>query len=62
MSEIFLETSALLRALFGEAGGDEVRSKMIFTKRIFASRLLLVETERVLLRVDAFYSYRNSLL
>ena len=47
---VFLETSALLRALFGELGGEEVRSKLAAAERILASRLLRVEAERALLR------------
>lgn len=50
MSVVFLETSALLRALFGEEGGDEVRERLSSADRILASRLLQVEAERALLR------------
>ncbi len=47
---VFLETSALLRSLFDEPGGDEVRSRLASAERILASRLLRVEAERALLR------------
>jgi predicted nucleic acid-binding protein len=47
---VFLETSALLRLLLGEPGGDEVRRKLASAGRILASRLLRVESERALLR------------
>jgi predicted nucleic acid-binding protein len=47
---VFLETSALLRALFGEERGDEVRSRLGSAERIIASRLLQVEAERAVLR------------
>lgn len=48
---MFLETSALLRVLFDEPGGDEVRTALKTAERIFASRLLRIEAERSLLRV-----------
>lgn len=48
---IFLETSALLRAVFHEKGGEEVTSDLRGAERIIASRLLRLETERALLRV-----------
>jgi len=47
---VFLETSALLRVLFGEPGGDEVRMQMSAAGRIIASRLLQVEADRAVLR------------
>jgi predicted nucleic acid-binding protein len=47
---VYLETSALLRALFGEEGGEQVRSRLASAERIVTSRLLQVEAERTLLR------------
>jgi predicted nucleic acid-binding protein len=51
LSTVFLETSALLRVLFNEPGGDETRAALKKAERIFASRLLRIETERSVLRV-----------
>ena len=51
MSTTFLETSALLRMLFGEEGGDETRRKILASRRVLGSRLLQVESERALIRV-----------
>ena len=50
MTAVFLETSALLRALFGEEGGSEVSDRLVRADRIVASRLLKVETERAIHR------------
>ncbi|MBN1443617.1 MAG: type II toxin-antitoxin system VapC family toxin [Planctomycetes bacterium] len=50
MTSVFLETSALLRMLFGEKGAEEVRAAISASQRVFASRLLRVEAERALLR------------
>lgn len=52
MSVVFLETSALLRAVFDEAGGELVRRRLAGAQRILASRLLKLEAERALLRVS----------
>jgi predicted nucleic acid-binding protein len=52
LSSIFLETSALLRAVFGESGGASVERKLRCANSIVASRLLLVETQRALLRAE----------
>lgn len=50
MKVLFLETSALLRALFGEEGADDVRQQLAAARRVVASRLLRVEAERAVLR------------
>ncbi len=50
MSAVFLETSALGRALFGEKGGAEVNEALRRANRIVASRLLKVEIERAIMR------------
>lgn len=51
MTSVFLETSALLRMLFGEEGGDATRSAISEAQHVFASRLLRVEAERALIRL-----------
>jgi predicted nucleic acid-binding protein len=48
---VFLETSALLRAVFQEQGGDGVEAKLRSSLRVVASRLIRVEAERALLRL-----------
>ncbi len=50
MSFLFLETSALLRALFDEEQAGVVRRRVNGAQRIFASRLLKLEAERAVLR------------
>jgi predicted nucleic acid-binding protein len=50
---VFLETSALLRSLFGEEGAEGVREKLRSAERVFSSRLLRVEAERAILRLAA---------
>lgn len=52
MTAIFLETSALLRMLFGEEGGSMVLERLRNTDRVVASRLIRVEAERVLIRLS----------
>jgi predicted nucleic acid-binding protein len=49
---IFLETSALLRMLFGEEGGDSIAERLRNAERAVASRLVRVEAERVLIRLS----------
>ncbi len=51
MSSVYLETSALLRMLLGEKGGDMVVEQLRRSERVVASRLLRVEAERVLIRL-----------
>lgn len=52
MTPIFLETSALLRMLFDEEGGDLVTERLQNAERTVASRLIRVEAERVLIRLS----------
>ena len=52
MTAVFLETSALLRMLFGEEGGDYVVKRLQEADRAIASRLIRVETERALIRLS----------
>ena len=56
MSTVFLETSALLRMIFGEEGGDETSGKILASTRVVSSRLLQVEAERALIRVGLDHS------
>ena len=52
MTAVFLETSALLRMLFGEEGGDFVVKRLQEADRAIASRLIRVETERALIHLS----------
>ena len=52
MTAVFLETSALLRMLFGEEGGDHILERLKKAERAVASRLVRVEAERVLIRLS----------
>jgi predicted nucleic acid-binding protein len=52
VTAVFLETSALLRMLLGEKGGNLVVERLRNTDRVVASRLIRVEAERVLLRLS----------
>lgn len=52
MTAVFLETSALLRMLFLEKGGNLVLERLRNTDRVVASRLIRVEAERVLIRLS----------
>lgn len=52
MTAVFLETSALLRMLFGEEGGAPVSERLKNAERAVASRLVRVEVERVLIRLS----------
>jgi len=51
VTAVFLETSALLRMLFGEKGGDSVVQRLRKADRAVASRLIRVEAERALIRL-----------
>jgi predicted nucleic acid-binding protein len=51
VTAIFLETSALLRMLFGEEGGDSVVQRLREADRAVASRLIRVDAERALIRL-----------
>lgn len=52
MTAVFLETSALLRMLFGEEGGGHISERLRKAERAVASRLVRVEVERVLIRLS----------
>ena len=49
---IYAETSAVLRWLFGEGGGEEVRSALAAATKVTSSRLTLIETRRVVRRAE----------
>ena len=52
MNTVFLETSALLRMLLGEEGGDLVLKRLGEADRVVASRLVRIEVERALIRLS----------
>jgi len=49
---IYAETSAVLRWLFGEVGGDHVRVVMSESTKVTSSRLTLIEARRVVRRAE----------
>jgi predicted nucleic acid-binding protein len=62
MSAVFLETSALLRMLFQEDGGDIIVKRLRASERVICSRLIRVETERALIRLSLNYSKSHKLI
>jgi predicted nucleic acid-binding protein len=56
VTAVFLETSALLRMLFGEEGGDYVVKRLEQSDRAIASRLIRIEAERALIRLSLEHS------
>lgn len=48
----YAETSALLRWLFAEEGGEEIRATLAAAEKVTASRLALIETRRVIRRAE----------
>ena len=52
MTTVYLETSALLRMLFQETHGDEVRERLRASDDVVASRLVQVEAQRALIRLQ----------
>jgi uncharacterized protein with PIN domain len=62
MSAVFLETSALLRMLFQEDGGDIIVKRLRASERVICSRLIRVETERALIRLSLNYSKSQKLI
>ncbi len=50
MRAVFLESSALLRFVFSQAGAAEVDAKLDGAGRVIGSRLLRIECERAVLR------------
>ena len=49
---LYAETSAVLRWLFAEAGGEGVRSALAGAEKVTSSRLTLIETRRVVRRAE----------
>jgi predicted nucleic acid-binding protein len=49
---LYAETSAVLRWLFGEAGGEAVREALAAAGKVTSSRLALIETRRVVRRAE----------
>jgi len=49
---LYAETSAVLRWLFAEQGGEEIRAALAAAEKVTASRLALIETRRVVQRAE----------
>lgn len=49
---VYAETSAVLRWLFAEAGGEELRGALAAAEKVTSSRLTLIETRRVVRRAE----------
>jgi predicted nucleic acid-binding protein len=49
---LYAETSAVLRWLFAEEGGEEIRAALAAAEKVTASRLALIETRRVVQRAE----------
>lgn len=49
---LYAETSAVLRWLFAEAGGETVRAALAAAEKVASSRLALIETRRVVRRAE----------
>ena len=49
---IYAETSAVLRWLFAEAGGVDIRESLGTASKVATSRLTLIETRRVVQRAE----------
>jgi len=49
---LYVETSAVLRWLFGEEGGEAVRGRLAAAAKVATSRLTLIETRRVVRRAE----------
>lgn len=43
---VYAETSAVLRWLFGESGGEELRVVLAGARKVVTARLTLIETRR----------------
>lgn len=48
----YAETSAVLRWLFAEEGGEAIRAALAAAEKVTASRLVLIETRRVIRRAE----------
>jgi predicted nucleic acid-binding protein len=49
---LYAETSAVLRWLFAEDGGDAIRATLAAAPKVTSSRLTLIETRRVVRRAE----------
>lgn len=49
---VYAETSAVLRWLFAEEGGEALRIELAAAEKVTASRLTLIETRRVVRRAE----------
>ncbi len=49
---LYAETSAVLRWLFAEAGGEALRAALAAARKVTSSRLTLIETRRVVRRAE----------
>jgi predicted nucleic acid-binding protein len=49
---LYAETSAVLRWLFAEPGGETIRAALAAAEKVTASRLALIETRRVVRRAE----------
>lgn len=49
---IYVESSALLRWLFAEEGGEQIRKTLASAAKVVTSRLTLIETRRVIRRAE----------
>jgi predicted nucleic acid-binding protein len=49
---VYAETSAVLRWLFSEADGEELRHALASADKVVSSRLTLIETRRVVRRAE----------
>ena len=49
---LYAETSAVLRWLFAEEGGEAIRSALAAAEKVTSSRLALIETRRVVRRAE----------
>ena len=49
---VYAETSAVLRWLFGEEEGEELRAVLAAAEKVASSRLTLIETRRVVRRAE----------
>ncbi len=49
---LYAETSAVLRWLFAEEGGETIRSALATAEKVTSSRLTLIETRRVVRRAE----------
>jgi predicted nucleic acid-binding protein len=49
---VYAETSAVLRWLFAESSGEEIRALLAAANKVACSRLTLIETRRVVRRAE----------